>query len=438
MGYGPCRNCGRNIPDANHLVRGSGFMARNDPRIAYCSRKCRDEFEAREAGKKDEDYESGGGSSSSGSGSGVLGNVIAGIVLVLLLIIVIGIIFGKNEDANDPVVIMEKWEEHLEKRRAAFAEGLPEEGVEARGLKNYTWEEWQALKQKGKEKSGEKESHEAKSMADLWSEHQAKRMELLNQGVSSDTVEKMGYGAMTLDEFRARFGDDPEAKLRRLNARLAELERGGKTDVRQSSVTSTVVPKVPAPTPKTSAAPATSKEPVVPVAPPKTPAVPVPAPKPSVVPVPAPKPSVVPDPVAPPKPSVAPVPAQQQAITSEDGNAVGEQKNTGKKASKDSKAIRITVQGKGKTKEAAVRWALRDAVWKTVGTWVDSKSRIQENRDEVVAQVKTITEADVPKFEVIDTQEQNGGFVVKVRVSVSKKKIAPKFAKVFPDVFTIE
>ena len=116
----------------------------------------------------------------------------------------------------------------------------------------------------------------------------------------------------------------------------------------------------------------------------------------------------------------------------------GQPNGTGHKASKDSKAIRIVVHGKGKTKDAAVRWALRDAVFKTVGTWVDSKSRIQENREKVVAQVKTITEADVPKFEVLETQEKDGGFVVKVRASVSKKKIAPKFAEIFPDVFVIE
>lgn len=117
--------------------------------------------------------------------------------------------------------------------------------------------------------------------------------------------------------------------------------------------------------------------------------------------------------------------------------AVGGQQSGGavRKASKDSKGIRIIVQGKGKTMDAAVRWAIRDAVWRTVGTWVDSKTRIKENHDRVVAQVKTITEADVHKFEVLDTQMQDGGFIIKVRVSVSKKKIAPKFAEIFPDVF---
>ena len=128
--------------------------------------------------------------------------------------------------------------------------------------------------------------------------------------------------------------------------------------------------------------------------------------------------------------------AKPKDSTVAEGAVVGQQGGgVVHKASKDSKEIRIIVQGKGKTKDAAVRWAIRDAVWKTVGKWVDSKARIQENHDKVVAQVKTITEADVPRFEVMDTQMQDGGFVVKVKVSVSKKKIAPKFAEIFPDVF---
>ena len=129
----------------------------------YCSEKCRAEAEGGQGSGRggDEEYESEGESSSSSSGSGFansfMGNVIAGAVLILLLIIVIGIIFGKNENPNDPAVKMEKWHEHLEKRRAAFVEGLSEEGVEARGFKNYTWEEWQAREKKSRENSSEKE-----------------------------------------------------------------------------------------------------------------------------------------------------------------------------------------------------------------------------------------------------------------------------------------
>ena len=113
----------------------------------------------------------------------------------------------------------------------------------------------------------------------------------------------------------------------------------------------------------------------------------------------------------------------------------GQQTGTRRKASKDSKAIGVVVQGKGKTKEAALRSAFRQAVWKTVGTWVDSKTRIEENRAKVIAQVETITDADIRKYEIMDTQQQGDTIVVKVKVSVSKKQIAPKFAKVFPEVF---
>lgn len=33
------------------------------------------------------------------------------------------------------------------------------------------------------------------------------------------------------------------------------------------------------------------------------------------------------------------------------------------------------------------------------------------------------------------SQKLDGDYIVKMRVSVSKKKIAPKFAEIFPDVF---
>ena len=133
--------------------------------------------------------------------------------------------------------------------------------------------------------------------------------------------------------------------------------------------------------------------------------------------------------------AIAKAEVNADASVEPEGSADGQQDGDMHKASKDSKGIRIVVQGKGKTKDAEVRWAIRDAVWKTVGKWVDSKARIQENHDKVVAQMKTITEADVAKFKVMDTQMQDGGYIVKVKVSVSKKKIAPKFAEIFPDVF---
>ena len=92
-------------------------------------------------------------------------------------------------------------------------------------------------------------------------------------------------------------------------------------------------------------------------------------------------------------------------------------------------------KGKGKTKEAALRFAVRLAVFRAVYTWVDSKSRIDGSRDAIKAQMATVTEDDVRKFEVLDTQQEGGEIVLKVKVHVAKKKIAPKFVKIFPDVF---
>lgn len=60
---------------------------------------------------------------------------------------------------------------------------------------------------------------------------------------------------------------------------------------------------------------------------------------------------------------------------------------------------------------------------------------MEDSRDAVNAQMATVTEDDVRKYEVLETQQQDGGLVLKVKVYVSKKKIAPKFAEIFPDVF---
>ena len=434
----------------------------------YCSEKCRAEAEAGQGGGKsesahEEEYESGGGSSSSSSGSGgmgVVGNVIGGVVLVLLLIIVIGVIFSKSEDANDPAVKMAKWEEHLEKRRAAFAEGLSEEGVEARGLKNFTWEEWQ---NRSKAKAAEKPAEKVEDISEKYRAHMNKRMSFLNSGHTDAEAHALGLDDYTFEAFKQNYKNikyktpeeiqqieteakahaeaeakakaeaeserradslarkEAEAKARaeasarakaeaenkRLAEKLARKEAEEKARAReQARAKMEAETKAKAETEAKRLAEKQARENAEAKARAE---------------------------------AEARATAEANArpkVSAESGTAAsGQKEGTGHKPSKDSKGIRIVVQGKGKTKDAAVRWAIRDAVWKTVGAWVDSKARIQENHDKVVAQVKTITEADVAKFEVMDTQMQDGGFVVKVRVSVSKKKIAPKFAEIFPDVF---
>ena len=366
--------------------------------MAYCSEKCRREAEGGQGGgggggnSSSESSSSGSDSDLSPGCSSVLGKIITGVFVILGLIVVLAVIFGKNENPNDPAVKMEKWHEHLEKRRAAFAEGLPEEGVEARGFKNYTWEEWQAREKNANEKSNEKKiKNETKPIADLWFEHQEKRRQLLAQ-FDPFAVEKIGFESLTLDEFKARFKDkDVEAELKNLKAR-AEAMLGEKRSLEAQNRTT-----------RPSAA-------VAPV-----------------------KPPVERKPIAPASATRKPFAGGVRG----NGAASAQQNGVGNKASKDSKVIVFTVQEKGKTKKSALRFALHHAVLKAVGTWVDSKTRMDENRDKVIAQVMTITENDVHNFEEMETKEQEGGFVVKARVSVSKKKIAAKFANIFPDVFTM-
>ena len=443
-------------------------ITRDNCQMFYCSEKCRAEAEAGQGGGKsesahEEEYESGGGSSSLGElPSGCV--KIVGMILAFLVVCgILGMLFCKNEDANDPAVKMAKWEEHLEKRRAAFAEGLSEEGVEARGLKNFTWEEWQ---NRSKAKAAEKPAEKVEDISEKYRAHMNKRMSFLNAGHTDAEAHALGLDDYTFEAFKQNYKNikyktpeeiqqieadakaraeaeakakaeavserradslarkEAEAKARaeasarakaeaenkRLAEKLARKEAEEKTRAREQArakMEAETKAKAEAESKRRAEMQARKNAEAKARAEAETRAK-----------------------------AKAGVDAKPKESTVAEGAVIGQQGGGAvHKPSKDSKGIRIVVQGKGKTKDAAVRWAIRDAVWKTVGKWVDSKARIQENHDKVVAQVKTITEADVPKFEVMDTQMQDGGYIVKVKVSVSKKKIAPKFAEIFPDVF---
>ena len=410
-----------------------------------------------------ESYSSSSSSSSSSEG----GWIEASIGLLVLIALCWGgwrgckWLFGERggSEVITEAEIMEKWEEHLEKRREAFDDGKSEKEVEAKGLRNYTWDEWQEkfkkeheaqAKQEGSDKTRAREigeqalstakdlgdkvkelwqnreqnqnnkpvekevKQEAKSLRDVFYEYHDIRRDLYANGHTTEQIHELGIDNLDFKEFSERYKDkDAEEELKKLKDRIAELDAARNNSVQQSSAS---MPKVEEQRP---AVQSDNAEPMV----------------------------EKPKPVANPNVDKAKLVEQRRAeqqkvggknpVALGSGNSAGsgQPNNTGNKASKDFKDIRITVQGKGKTKEAAVRWAIREAVWRTVGTWVDSKDRIQENREKVVAQVKTVTEADVPKYEFIDSQKLDGDYIVKMRVSVSKKKIAPKFADIFPDVF---
>ena len=453
------------------------------------------------------DEESGGSFFDGGGGDGVGAGGCVKVVLKLIGILLAvwigwavikgvwnGMFGGGGSDEITEAAIMEKWQEHLEKRRDAFGDGLSEKEIEAKGLRNYTWDEWQeefkkaheaadkpkAEKKKvqaGGEDSAVKKAKEigdqamsaAKGLGDkaksLWQNLTSKEAKNSEAETNANVVAE----TMTTAEAEAKVKAEAEAKAKaeaeiRAKAeaesaarKKAEAEARAKLEAEarakakaeaearakmEAEVRAKVAAeaKAKAEAEARARAEAEARARVEAEAKAKAEAearIKAEAEAKRLAEKLARKESEA--------KARAEAEARAKAKTEADakpknnptaeGTVSGQGNGTGHKASKDSKGIRIVVQGKGKTKDAAVRWAIRDAVWKTVGTWVDSKTRIKENHDKVVAQVKTITEADVREFEVMDTQEQNGGFIVKVRVSVSKKKIAPKFAEIFPDVF---
>ena len=92
---------------------------------------------------------SGGGS---GSGGGGIGKAILNIVIVAVVIWlgwkgVKGVwnwMFSGGGEVDVMATITESWEKHLDQRREAFEDGLSENEVEAKGLRNYTLAEWEA------------------------------------------------------------------------------------------------------------------------------------------------------------------------------------------------------------------------------------------------------------------------------------------------------
>ena len=90
----------------------------------------------------------GGGGSSSGDG---LGTTILSLIIVIVVIWlgwkgVKGVwnwIFSGGGEADMMATITESWEKHLDQRREAFEDGLSENEVEAKGLRNYTLAEWE-------------------------------------------------------------------------------------------------------------------------------------------------------------------------------------------------------------------------------------------------------------------------------------------------------
>lgn len=394
----------------------------------------------------DEDSDESSGSSFFGGGGGDGGSSASGCFMAALKLIGIavavwigwlvlkgcwnGMFHGGKDEVITEAAIMEKWEEHLEKRREAFDDGKPEKEVEAKGLRNYTWDEWQEKFRKehetAKEPSAVKSSGEDVSIAqtekEIGKQAQSTAKEIgdkakgMWQSITSAKEEKN-----TEAEAKANVEAEAKAKAEAEAKAKAEAEARAKAEAEarakmEAEVRAKVEAEVRAKAEKEAEARAKLEAEVRAKVEAEAKAKAV---------------------------AEARTKAEAEAKEKEDivedatDDVVGGQQDgtVRKKPSKDSKGIVTTVQGKGKTKDAALRYAIRQAVFRTVGTWVGSKTRIDENREALKAQMTTLTEDDVSKFEVLETQQQDGMIVLKVKVYVSKKKIAPKFAAIFPDVF---
>lgn len=258
---GNCKWCGKYFEHGGVCPSDWGFIKRNGVAHScshrndiYCSEKCRAEAEAGSAKSNDEDSSksSDGGSSSSSASSepmlppgcsAVLGKLVTGVLILLGIIVVYALIFGPEpENINDKEQMMKLWGEHLEKRCDAFAEGLSEESVEARGLKNYSWDEWMEFKRNGQKKpvAAQSEKPNEPSLLDQWKSHMKKRLEMRDKGYDSNQLNEMGLKNCTFDEFKELMKKKAEEeKLKKLNAKSAELEGNGELANQQGEDTVT-------------------------------------------------------------------------------------------------------------------------------------------------------------------------------------------------------
>ena len=139
---------------------------------------------------------SGGGS---GSGGGGIGKVILNLVIVVVVIWlgwkgVKGVwnwMFSGGGEVDMMATITESWEKHLDQRREAFEDGLSENEVEAKGLRNYTLAEWEEKCFKEQEAKKQEEKKEAENGEKVSATQKAKE---IGKGTLS-TVKGLGSKA---------------------------------------------------------------------------------------------------------------------------------------------------------------------------------------------------------------------------------------------------
>lgn len=102
-----------------------------------------------------------------------------------------------------------------------------------------------------------------------------------------------------------------------------------------------------------------------------------------------------------------------------------------KPATKDSKVIIITVNGRGGTRAMAELSAYRGALWNALRAYIGEEMCLN-NEKEIKARLGRLEKLAL-KHEILDVRQENGKFVVKMKVWVSKKYLVEIFADDSPE-----
>lgn len=99
-----------------------------------------------------------------------------------------------------------------------------------------------------------------------------------------------------------------------------------------------------------------------------------------------------------------------------------DKKETRSKQAKAADDVELISSSDGKTKDEAIKNALRAAIEQTYGTFVSSKTQILNDeivRDEII----TVSSGNVKEYEIIDEQSKTNGYFVTLRAVVSVGKL---------------
>ena len=128
--------------------------------------------------------------------------------------------------------------------------------------------------------------------------------------------------------------------------------------------------------------------------------------------------------------SVKQVPSGQNVKVAAPAGQGGERR----RASKDTKGVIISAQGRGNTKAGAERAACCMAVVRALRIYAGDEA-VKDKFDAVKERMKTVVNDVIDKHEVIEEGQKDGHPVVKVKAWIRKRVLAPKFSDIFPEAF---